>query len=56
MLIFFDPVFKSSFGWRLNFGAYHQLIGFAIAGVGAVLLYFVLFRKGKDNKDRYIGL
>ena len=47
MLIFFDPIYKSSFGWRFNFGEYHRFIGFGIFGLGVVILYFLLVGNGK---------
>lgn len=37
-----DPVFNSSFGWRVDFGDNHLTAGFIISFIGAVFLYFSL--------------
>lgn len=39
--VFFDPIyFSGRHGARFNFGKHHQLIGFAIAVAGGLLLYY----------------
>jgi hypothetical protein len=40
--IFFDPIFLSQRpAVQVNFGEYHQPIGFAISAVGGLLLYYI---------------
>jgi len=46
--VFFDPIFISrKFGFQINFGEHHQLIGFATASIGGIFLYLLLGKNGE---------